>query len=152
MRSIPCLALTVALAFGVACDSSEDSTSEVDQLRHIHFDAVEVNETLDSEPDLTFLVDVREGNVVTFDQSEESFDWSAFMAICPSMAAPIPMTDYMASLELEVDHLDSWLIMSERTDAVAFRDDSLLDELFEDNCWYVLRCDPWGGDCVWVCE
>ncbi len=146
---IPCTLLTATIALGVACDANDDSTDGSDTRRHIYFDAAEVNDMLESDAPESLLVDVREGNIVHFDQSEESFDWSAFSAICPSMDAPIPMTDYMDGLGLNVEDLEYWTIQSADTDPASFRQDPL--ELPGEDCLFVKRC-VFGEDCVWVCE
>ncbi|MEM7156620.1 MAG: hypothetical protein AAF799_27480 [Myxococcota bacterium] len=136
-------ALLISLAvLGSACDTTEDSTGD-DSLRHIHFEATEVNDILAEHPDTKFLVDLREGNVVHFDQEGEDFDLSAFEAICPSMPAPIPFTDMLESLDLEVDDESAWSMRSELTETNDFR--------FMGGCGGgELVCNWWGLDCIFI--
>ncbi len=134
------LCVTSLLVLGAACDDSDDPAD--DGLRHIHFDAAEVAETLADDPNTVLLVDLRQGNVVHFDRSGQDFDFSNFMALCPSMPTPIPMTAFLERLDLRVDGIEYWTMQSAETDAPRFRSFECQDKV----------CDSYGGDCQWFCE
>lgn len=139
--------VATTLLLGALPMACEDTTTEPEgsDLRHIYFDGAEVAEALDEDPHTTFLVDLRVGNVVHFDQGDEPIDFSAFMAICPSMSAPVPMTSFMDMLELDFDDHEVWTMKSDLTETNEFR--AMADG--PGGCYW--RCDANGKDCVEVC-
>lgn len=142
------LSLLLLGTLGFACDAPDDGDDMVDaELRHIYFDAAEINETLASDPDTVFVVDLSEGNIVHFDQSEEAFDFGAFMAQCPSMPAPVPMLTVIDELELELEDMDVWTMQSALTESIEFR---AVADGGGGGCY--LRCNSNGTDCVEICN
>ncbi|MEM7156316.1 MAG: hypothetical protein AAF799_25910 [Myxococcota bacterium] len=134
--------LVASLAiFGSACDVSEGSTPEDSNIRHIHFDATDINDVLHENPDTRFLVDLREGNVVHFDQDEEDFDFSAFDAICPSMPAPVPFPQLIDMLDLQVEDEAAWSMQSTLTETDEYRGGCTSIEIV---------CDENGQDCMMI--
>ncbi|MEM7158541.1 MAG: hypothetical protein AAF799_37220 [Myxococcota bacterium] len=126
---------------GSACDVSDDGSEPGnDGLRHIYFDAAEVNEALADNPNTSFLVDLSEGNVVHFDQQDEDFDFSAFTAKCPSMPAPVPFTQMIDNLDLQIEGEEEWSMQSDLTDQTRFR--------YIGGCWTERSCNSAGTDCV----
>lgn len=134
-------ALLVSFAvLGPACDAEE--TTDDSSIRHIHFDAADLNDVLSEDPETRFLVDLREGNVVHFDQQDENFDFSAFDAICPSMPAPVPFPELMESLDLEFEGEAAWTMQSDLTEDE--QTDQFRCSSFE------LVCNNFGLDCVLI--
>lgn len=135
----PVLLASIA-ALGSACGASEETTED-STVRHIYFDAAEVNDALAQDPDTTFLVDLREGNVVYFDQQDEDFDLSAFEAICPSMPAPVPFTQMLEDLDIEVAGQSEWTMQSTLTEQTDFR---MMGGCTETE----MMCNWFGLDCI----
>ena len=139
LRSIAITSSVLLAVFASACDAEEAGPDDT-EIRHIHFDATEVADVLTEAPETRFLIDLREGNVVHFDQGSEDFDFSAFDAICPSMPAPIPFTEMIESMDLQVEGEDEFSMRSELTETTEFRSPDCIQ--------HERVCNAIGLDCI----
>jgi hypothetical protein len=112
MKHQKALPITIFFAlFAVACDEREAPPSNVGD-RDVYFDGVEVEATLAENPSVMFFADLRDENIVHFDQSEEAIDFSHFIVQCPSMPGPMMMDEYLDSFEEEFYTQERWSIRS----------------------------------------
>ncbi|MCA9682891.1 MAG: hypothetical protein KC457_11890 [Myxococcales bacterium] len=143
---LSCLAALAPLALS-ACDAGDDESSD---FRGVLFDAEEVNDILAENPDERFFVDLRDGTRYGFDQGVESMSWDNFLVQCPSMAAPMPMPDYIRMLDLDVSP-DFWTIQSVLVNSDGFRSIGTFD-VEQDDMDCEEDCSGGSEDCVWVCS
>ncbi len=106
--------------WATACDDREASPSEPSS-RDIYFDGAEIEAELNEHPNVMYFADLRNGNVVHFDQSEEPVDFSHFIVQCPTMPGPMMMDAYLASFEDDFSTEERWSIRAAVDSGVDFR-------------------------------
>ncbi|MCA9687841.1 MAG: hypothetical protein KC457_37125, partial [Myxococcales bacterium] len=99
--------LTLLIA---ACQPGDEQNDE--SLRDVYFDGAEIKAQLAEDPDAIFFADLRDGNILHFDQSEEAIDFSHFIFQCPSMPAPVAMEGFMIGMDSDLLLRDYWSMKS----------------------------------------
>lgn len=134
-------ALAGAALVTSACDEpAEPGPAEP---REVFFDGAEIHAELEQDPDALFLVELREGTVHYFDQTDVAIDFSKFVLDGPAMSAPVPMLDFLASLDGDFESEARWSLSTDAASDQRFRKTLL-------HCEWACVLSP--GECSQVCQ